>query len=61
MDTAADLGGRAQVEVNMRRILILYHCQIRLKLKVKVARSCLTLCNPIDYTIHGILLARRLE
>ena len=30
MDTAADLGGRAQVEVNMRRILILYHCQIRL-------------------------------
>ena len=30
METAADVGGRAQVEVNMRRILILCHCQIRL-------------------------------
>ena len=25
---------------------------------VKVAQSCLTLCNPTDYTIHGILQAR---
>ena len=23
--------------------------------KVKVAQSCLTLCDPMDYTIHGIL------
>ena len=22
---------------------------------VKVAQSCLTLCSPVDYTIHGIL------
>ena len=28
---------------------------------VKVAQSCLTLCNPMDYTIHGILLARSLS
>ena len=28
---------------------------------VKVARSCLTLCNPMDYTVHGILQARILE
>ena len=24
----------------------------------KVAQSCLTLCDPMDYTVHGILLAR---
>ena len=29
--------------------------------KVKVAQSCLTLCDPIDYTVHGILQARILE
>ena len=26
--------------------------------KVKVAQSCLTLCNPMDYTVNGILQAR---
>ena len=31
------------------------------KVKVKVAQSCLTLCNPIDYTVHGILQARILK
>ena len=29
-----------------------------MKVKVKVAQSCLTLCNPMDYTAHGILQAR---
>ena len=29
--------------------------------EVKVAQSCLTLCNPMDYTVHGILQARILE
>ena len=28
---------------------------------VKVAQWCLTLCNPMDYTVHGILQARILE
>ena len=28
---------------------------------LKVAQSCLTLCNPMDYTVHGILQARILE
>ena len=28
---------------------------------MKVAQSCLTLCDPMDYTVHGILQARRLE
>ena len=30
-------------------------------MKVKVAQSCLTLCNPMGYTVHGILHARILE
>ena len=30
-------------------------------LKVKVTHSCLTLCDPTDYTVHGILQARILE
>ena len=32
-----------------------------ISLKVKVAQSCLTRCNPMDYTLHGILQARTLE
>ena len=30
-------------------------------MKVKVTQSCLTLCDPMDYTVHGILQARVLE
>ena len=30
-------------------------------LKLKVAQSCLTLCDPMDHTVHGILQARVLE
>ena len=29
--------------------------------KVKVIQSCPTLCDPMDYTVHGILQARTLE
>ena len=29
-----------------------------LSLLVKVAQSCLTLCDPMDFTVHGILQAR---
>ena len=29
--------------------------------KVKVAQSCPSLCDPMDYTVHGILQARILE
>ena len=28
---------------------------------MKVTQSCPTLCNPMDYTVHGILQARILE
>ena len=29
--------------------------------KVKVAQSCLTLCDPLDYRVNGIFQARILE
>ena len=31
------------------------------KVKVEVAQSCTTLCDTMDYTVHGILQARILE
>ena len=27
-------------------------------MKVKVTQLCLALCDPVDYTVHGILQAR---
>ena len=32
-----------------------------MKVKGKVAQPCLTLGNPVDHTVHGILRARILE
>ena len=29
-----------------------------MKMKVKVIQLCLTLCDPMDYTVHGIVQAR---
>ena len=34
---------------------------MNLSMKVKVTQLCLTLCDPMDCTIHGILQARILE
>ena len=31
------------------------------KVRVKVTQSCLTLCESMDYTVHGVLQARILE
>ena len=36
-------------------------CFILYLMKVKVTQSCPTLCDPMDYTVHGILQARILE
>ena len=36
-------------------------CPERKKVKVKVTQSCLTFCNPMDYTVHAILHSRILE
>ena len=35
--------------------------ELSLKVKMKVTQSCLTLCDPTDYTVHRILQARILE
>jgi len=35
--------------------------QVYIHMKVKGAQSCPTLCDPMDYTVHGILQARILE
>ena len=36
-------------------------CAFPLPVKVKVAQLCPALCDPMDYTVHGILHARILE
>ena len=43
-------------------ILVIYVLPLMcIKVKVKVSRSCPTLCNPMEYVIHGTLQARILE
>ena len=32
-----------------------------MKVKAKVTQSCLTLCDLVDYPVHGLLQARILE
>ena len=44
----------------MRNYICKYNYVI-LYTKVKVTQSCPTLCDPMDYTVHGILQARILE
>ena len=34
-----------------------YLGKMKVKFKLQVAQSCLTLCDPMDYTVHGILQA----
>ena len=41
--------------------LLTYQKRCTLHTLAQVAQSCLTLCDPMDYTIHGILQARILE
>ena len=37
-------------------------CQLcHVPVRVKVTQLCLTLCDPMDYVVHGILQARILE
>ena len=47
----------------LHRRLIPYHLSYREvpKVKVKLAKTCWTLCNPMNYTAHGILRARILK
>ena len=45
----------------MAALLLTKFCKLPCSEKVKVAQSCLTLCDPMDYTVHGILQARILN
>ena len=38
-----------------------YLTYMQSEVKMKVTQSCPTLCDPMDYTVHGILQARILE
>ena len=38
-----------------------YHLPIHPESEVKVVQSCPALCDPMDYTVHGILQAKILE
>ena len=41
-------------------VFCIFYISIK-KSEVKVAQSCPTLCDSMDYTVHGILQARILE
>ena len=42
-------------------LVSLGECMKHVLSEAKVTQSCLTLCNPMDYTVHGIFQARVLE
>ena len=48
------------ITISFMNPIIFKSIQMRL-VKVKVTQLCLTLCDPMDCTIHGILQARILE
>ena len=45
----------------VHRLPLTFCASTEIIMKVKVAQSCLTLFNPMDYTVHGIIQARILE
>ena len=45
----------------LRKAVILTVMVYDSEVKVKISQSCPTLCDPMDYTVHGILQARILE
>ena len=54
--------GHLKLELSSGALLkFLIQDSFQLLSEVKVTQACLTLCNPMDYTVHGILQARILE
>ena len=45
-------------KVKAKILTFLSTCLLNGKVKVKVAHSCPALCNPIEYTVNGILQGR---
>ena len=53
-----------EMKLKKKKDILIYWSQIvfiNCKVKVKVVQLCLTLCDPMGYTVHGILQARILE
>ena len=42
-------------------ILSVQMWKLEFTVKVQVTQSCPTLCDPMEYTVHGVLQARTLE
>ena len=64
-NSAADQGEAASLVMSLQRPLLTKlnlmcpaSAESQSGMKVKVAQSCRTLCDPKDYTVHGILQAR---
>ena len=49
------------LETTGKGSILIVECKFLNESEVKVVRSCPTLCDPMDYTVHGILQARILE
>ena len=56
---APSLWGMRSLDVSRQGLV--WHLFSVIRVLVRVAQSCLTLCDPTDYTVHGILQARILE
>ena len=54
-------GGLPGLQQILESLLPLFMTEPSKRVKVKVAQSRLTLCDPMDYPVHGILQARILE
>ena len=64
LDSVSGERSKLQLETQCHWKVGAGHCQAGdhgWKVKVKVAQSCLTLCDPMDHTVHRILQARMLE
>ena len=54
--------GRTHLSFQEEKVIFLLRKgYLNAHVKVKVAQSCPTLCDPMDITVHGILQARILE
>ena len=51
----------SQSQTQLKQLNTQFTHVTKVKVKVKIPQSCRTLCDPMAYTVHGILQARILE